>query len=154
MEIVFEEVMVQVPMPAWCVPHVTQFLTELSRSRSQATVDERAAPASPSPSGSTWTTEDLRRLRPLIRYNKVAMAMLDLASENPGRFVTFPAACARAGLETSQGRSGVGALTKVCKKIAKEHWPVTYAWAGNGEPVACYIMADDVARMWRKVSAE
>jgi len=155
MAIVFDEMMVQYPMPAWCVPHATKFLTDLCRSRSEPLLDEGAATIEPAPTLSAWTIEDLRRLKPLIRHNKVAMAMLDLASENPGQYVTFPDACEKAGLETSQGRSGIGALTKVCNKIGKKNmWPVKYEWAGNGEQVACYVMTDDVAKIWRQVSAE
>lgn len=155
MAIVFEELMVQYPMPAWCVPHVTKFLSDLDRTRSEPKIDERLAIAESPPATSGWTVDDLRRLKPLIKHNKVAMAMLDLASEKPSQYIAFPDACARAGLETSQGRSGIGALTKVCNRIGKQNqWPVKYEWAGNGEQVACYIMTPEVAELWRQVSAE
>ena len=151
MPIEFSDVIVQYPMPAWCVPHVSEFLQKLHRERETSQTNPVAvAAAEPG-----WTIEDLRRLRPQIRHNRVAMAMLDMASEKEGQYVTFPDACARAGIELSQGRSGIGALTKVCNKIGKKgSWPVTYAWAGNGEQVACYLMNSDVAAKWRQVSGE
>lgn len=153
MSIAFEESMVLYPMPAWCVSHVIRFLDELYNGTGIGEVVP-AQPANVPFDKQEWTLEDLRQLKPLIRHNRVAMAILKLLSDNPGQLVSFPEACVLAALESAKGRAGVGALTKVCHKLGKEKWPFAYVWAGNGEQVACYRMSDSIASLWQKVSSE
>jgi hypothetical protein len=154
MLIVFEELMVQYPMPAWCVPHVTRFLDDLYNGARRVTEETATQPNATNAAQPDWSVDDLRRLKPLIRHNRIAMAVLDLASEKQGQYVSFTEACARAEIEPNRGRAGIGALTKVCHKIGKEKWPVSWQWAGNGESTACYLMSEEIAKLWQTVSGE
>lgn len=147
------------PVPVRFVPDVTRLLADLMAEPSSDTATIVPVPTSSVPSSLVsqpdvpdWTEEDLRRLLPLLTpQNKVALAVLDLAAASPGNLVSFPDACQKAGLGTSQGRAGIGAMTKVCLKIGKKQWPVSYHWAEGGENIAYYKMSQTTAERWLRV---
>lgn len=154
----FADQLLMYPVPARFVPDVTRLLTELTEGQ---VPDAKVSDAIVASLGGTlsssqddWTETELLKLLPLLSpQNKVALAVLDLAAENPNALVPYPDACARAGVDTSKGKAGIGALTKVCHKIGKDKWPVSKHWAEGGENFSYYRMTKITAERWQRVRA-
>ena len=146
----FADQAVMYPVPARYISDVVRLLEELATEeihQVNAPVEVRNYAAA-----SDWSEIDLRELLPLLSpHNKVALAVLDMAAKNPEMLISYPEACSRAGIDTSRGRAGIGALTKVCKRLGKKNWPVSYEWAAGGENYSYYRMTKNTAELWVKV---
>lgn len=146
------------PVPLGLLPDMVRHLSELMDGigESVATLSPPLiSPAIPSTMAPPeWSEDELRRLLPLLfPQNEVALAVLDMTAAKPGELISFPDACQSTvnKKDVRQGKSGMGALTKVCRKIGKDKWPVTWHWAEGGENVAYYRMTPEIARLWQKV---
>ena len=96
----------------------------------------------------TWTEEELRRLKGLIT-TAVPRAVLDRVSEKVGSRVSFDEACRLAERTPIQGRGELSGFTKlVSKHFPGKPWPFEVAWLPGGR--AEYLCQSEcVARWWR-----
>lgn len=95
-----------------------------------------------------WTRDMLERLRrPLAAY-PAAVALLDLAAENPDQAVFYPGVVERAAIPERQVRAELGAMSKLSSRLfGRKTWPLR-AWQGSGEGVMSYVMPRKIAEWW------
>ncbi|MEX0754705.1 MAG: hypothetical protein WD556_06240 [Actinomycetota bacterium] len=95
-----------------------------------------------------WTREMVERLRrPLAAY-PAAVALLDLAAENPDKTVRYPSVVDRAGIPERQVRAELGAMTKLSSRLfGRKTWPMR-AWQAPGDGVMSYQMPGKIAEWW------
>jgi hypothetical protein len=95
-----------------------------------------------------WTREMIERLRrPLAAY-PAAVALLDLAAENPDQTIRYPSVVDRAGIPERQVRAELGAMTKLSSRLfGRKTWPLR-AWQAPGDGVMSYVMPSKIADWW------
>ena len=141
------------PIPIPYITQVTKLIAELDGEEPRLESDPEENPPNQSPEAE-WATEDLQKLLPLIQHNRAVLAVLDMTAAKPDTIISFPDACASVGLNTSQGRAGMGALTKLMKRLGKLRWPITYHWGEGGSNVAYYKMSAEMSERWLEVSQQ
>lgn len=101
-----------------------------------------------------WTREDIARLRRKNPLNKMVKAILDLAAERPGEWISYSDAKERAGVSDGSARAGLAGLTRHVKsRYGRTNWPFIAEWQGNGEFTDAqmyYRVTDEVARLWNE----
>ncbi len=159
----FEDQLAYLPVPVRFLPDMTKLLSELIRNPDGEDEGAKIVPV-PDPGATSsrdtfWTEDRLGELLLLLKpQNTVSLAVLDMAAlraSNPGNasLVSFPEACAKGGLDVSQGKAHIGALRKVCGKVGSREFPVSEHWAEGGENIKYYRMSPDIAVRWLKVRA-
>jgi hypothetical protein len=101
-----------------------------------------------------WTREDVEKLRRSNGLNDMVRAILDLASETDGDWVTYGDAKARSGLTDGSGRAALAGLTRHVKsRFGRTNWPFRASWQRDDElsdGQMHYLVPANVLQWWRE----
>jgi hypothetical protein len=93
----------------------------------------------------SWTKEMVRRLQASLEYPG-AKALLDLCSQRAPEEITLQEVAKRTGIEDTQIRAELGAMTKLCKHLfGRKTWPISVRWTRGR---ANYSMKPELAVWW------
>jgi hypothetical protein len=102
-----------------------------------------------------WTPDKLRDIKPWILEVDTVLAVMDLCAQSPKTWVLFKTACGFAGMEHSQGRGQMQALTKkTSNQMGISAWPVVVNKTPPGGGGLGYMMSDTIAHRWREIRKE
>lgn len=93
-----------------------------------------------------WTEEMMRRLQANLHYPG-PKALLGLCAERTPEEVMLDEVAQQAGVEVTQIRAELGAMTKLCKRLfGRKTWPISVRWTPTGYGI--YSMKREVAAWW------
>jgi hypothetical protein len=140
------EEIIMVPVPRSALRRVYEAIASPAE---QAAKSGALIPVAPVLTGSQseWTADLISRLDAELTYPGVRV-LLTLAAERAPRPITFAEAAAAAGVQETQLRGQLGALTKIVKRLlgGSRTWPLAVRFGDNGE--AIYTMDRQVAEWW------